>query len=72
MKRIKCMLPATMLVMLSGCGYFGGDEKQQLEQAWLAQDPQLQQVVEQIRANGLDVVAQSAAAGTVSACVAEN
>ncbi|ACK47412.1 hypothetical protein [Shewanella baltica] len=71
MKRIKCVLPATMLVLLSGCGYFGGDEKQQLEQAWLAQDPQLQQVVEQIRANGLDVVAQSAAAGTVSACVAE-
>ena len=71
MKRIKCLIPATMMVLLSGCGYFGGDEKQQLEQAWLAKDPQLQQVVEQIRANGLDVVAQSAAAGTVSACVAE-
>lgn len=38
MKRIKCLIPATMMVLLSGCGYFGGDEKQQLEQAWLAQD----------------------------------
>lgn len=65
------LLSVTAVVLLSGCGYFGGDEKQQLEQAWLAQDPQLQQVVEQIRSRGLDVVAQSAAAGTVSACVTE-
>ena len=65
------LLSTTAVVLLSGCGYFGGDEKQQLEQAWLAQDPQLQQVVEQIRSRGLDVVAQSAAAGTVSACVTE-
>ena len=71
MKRVNCVLSATMLVLLSGCGYFGSDDKQQLEQAWLAQDPQLQQVVEQIRTNGLDVVAQSAAAGTVSACVTQ-
>ena len=71
MMKFKCLLSTSTLLLLGGCGYFGGDEKQQLEQAWLAQDPQLQQVVEQIRSRGLDVVAQSAAAGTVSACVTE-
>ncbi len=67
----KAILPTAVLLLLGGCGYFGADEKQQLEQAWLAKEPQLQQVVEQIRSQGLDVVAKSAAAGSVSACVAE-
>ena len=70
MSPIQYVLPVAMLTLLSGCGYFGADEKQQLEQAWLAQDPQLQQIVSQIRANGVDSVVPGAAVGTVSACVA--
>lgn len=70
MKSIHYVLPMAMVGVLSGCGYFGSDEKQQLEQAWLAKEPQLQQVIEQIRTNGIEAVNQSAAAGTVSACVA--
>lgn len=69
--RLPHVVSLATLLLLGGCGYFGSDEKLQLEQAWLAQDPQLKQVVEHIRAKGIDVVAQSAAAGTVSACVAE-
>jgi mannitol-specific phosphotransferase system IIBC component len=47
-----------------------GDEKQQLEQAWLAKDQQLQQAVEQIRTQGLEAVAAGAEAGSVASCVA--
>ena len=56
--------------MLTSCGYLAGDEKQQLEQAWLAKDQQLQQAVEQIRTQGLEAVASGAEAGTVASCVA--
>ncbi|MCK8044443.1 hypothetical protein MSG37_06070 [Shewanella sp. 1CM18E] len=64
------MVPVALAVGLSGCGYFGGDEKQQLEQAWLAKDEQLQQVIEQIRSQGIAAVAKGADAGSVAACVA--
>ena len=64
------MVPVALAVGLSGCGYFGGDEKQQLEQAWLAKDEQLQQVIEQIRSQGIEAVAKGADAGSVAACVA--
>ena len=64
------MVPVALAIGLSGCGYFGGDEKQQLEQAWLAKNEQLQQVIEQIRSQGIQAVASGADAGSVAACVA--
>lgn len=64
------VVPGMLLFSLSGCGYFDLDEKQQLEQAWLAKNEQLQLVIEQIRSQGLDVVATGAEAGSVAACVA--
>lgn len=64
------MVPVALAIGLSGCGYFGADEKQQLEQAWLAKDEQLQQVIEQIRSQGIEAVAKGADAGSVAACVA--
>ena len=64
------MAPAVLALGLSGCGYFGGDEKLQLEQAWLAKNEQLQQVIEQIRTQGIETVAKGADAGSVAACVA--
>lgn len=57
--------------LLTGCGYFGTGEQQQLEQAWLAQDAQLQQLVGQIRAQGLATVARGAEMGSLSACVSD-
>ncbi|MGS0730540.1 hypothetical protein ACVBKF_30355, partial [Shewanella sp. 0m-11] len=54
------IVPAVLAFSLSGCGYFGGDEKQQLEQAWLAKNEQLQQVIEQIRTQGIEAVANGA------------
>lgn len=70
MKSLSFLVPATLSFLLTSCGYLAGDEKQQLEQAWLAKDQQLQQVVEQIRTQGLEAVATSAEAGTVASCVA--
>lgn len=70
MKSLSFLVPATLSFFLTSCGYLAGDEKQQLEQAWLAKDQQLQQVVEQIRSQGLDAVAKSAEAGSVASCVA--
>ncbi|WP_299804078.1 hypothetical protein [uncultured Shewanella sp.] len=64
------MVPAVLAFALSSCGYFGGDEKQQLEQAWLAKNEQLQQVIEQIRSQGIEAVANGADVGSVAACVA--
>ncbi|GGI79516.1 lipoprotein [Shewanella hanedai] len=64
------VVPGMLLLSLSGCGYFDLDEKQQLEQAWLAKNEQLQLVIEQIRSQGLDAVATGAEAGSVAACVA--
>lgn len=63
-------VPAICMLSLSGCGYFELDEKQQLEQAWLAQNEQLQSVIEQIRSQGIDAVATGAQAGSIAACVA--
>ena len=70
MKSLSFLVPATLSFLLTSCGYLAGDEKQQLEQAWLAKDQQLQQAVEQIRTQGLEAVASGAEAGTVASCVA--
>ncbi len=70
MKSLSFLVPATLSFLLTSCGYLAGDEKQQLEQAWLAKDQQLQQAVEQIRTQGLEAVANGAEAGTVASCVA--
>ncbi|AQS39619.1 hypothetical protein Sps_04534 [Shewanella psychrophila] len=56
-----------LVTSLSGCGFFESDDKQQLEQAWLAKDQQLAEVIEQIRTQGVDAVAASAQVGSVSA-----
>lgn len=56
---------------LSGCGWFGDNEKAALEQAWLAKDTEIQSAIEQIRSQGLDAVSKSAAAGSVAACIAD-
>ncbi|ACA85127.1 hypothetical protein [Shewanella woodyi] len=66
----RLVVPALFTFGLGGCGYFDGDEKQQLEQAWLAQNAQLQQVIEQIRSQGIEAVANGAEVGSVAACVA--
>ena len=70
MKSLYFLVPATLSFLLTSCGYLAGDEKQQLEQAWLAKDQQLQQAVEQIRTQGLEAVASGAEAGSVASCVA--
>ncbi len=70
MKSLYLLVPVTLSFLLTSCGYLAGDEKQQLEQAWLAKDQQLQQAVEQIRSQGLEAVAKSAEAGSVASCVA--
>lgn len=61
----------TAALTLSGCGWFGSDEKANLEQAWLNKDVEIKQAVEQIRSQGLDAVAKSAQAGSVAACIAD-
>jgi hypothetical protein len=70
MKPLSFLVPATLSFLLTSCGYLAGDEKQQLEQAWLAKDLQLQQAVEQIRTQGLEAVVKTAEAGSVASCVA--
>jgi hypothetical protein len=57
-------------VVLSGCGFFGADEKQQAEALWLAKDEQLKSAIEAVRSEGIDAVIKSAETGSVSACVA--
>ncbi|QYJ74476.1 hypothetical protein [Shewanella sp. FJAT-52076] len=66
----KILTLALGALLMSGCGWFGGDEKAAMEQAWLARNAELQQAIEQIRAEGLDAVVMSAEAGSVAACVA--
>lgn len=69
------MLKKTLLVtlvsgfLLSGCDSFE-DPKAKLEQAYLADHQELQQVVAQIREQGLNAVAKTAEAGSLAACVA--
>ncbi|GIU16869.1 lipoprotein [Shewanella colwelliana] len=69
MKKIPQIVVGTALLSLSACGFIG-DDKAKIEQEWLEQDQQLKSVIEQIRTQGIDVVARSAQAGSISACVA--
>jgi len=64
------LAPVILMIGLTGCGYIEADDKQQLERAWLANNEQLQQVIEQIRSQGIEAVAKGAAIGSVAACVA--
>lgn len=57
-------------VLLSGCGFFGADEKQQAEALWLAKNEQLKLAIEAVRSEGIDAVIKGAETGSVSACVA--
>ncbi|WP_372871489.1 hypothetical protein [Shewanella sp.] len=65
------MIVAPVSLALSGCGWFGNDERAALELAWLNRDVEIRQVIEQIRTQGLEAVASSAHAGSVAACVAD-
>lgn len=69
MNNVLNLVLAVSALSLTACG-FVGEDKAQMEQAWLAQDQQLKTVVEQIRAQGIATVAQGAAAGSVAQCVA--
>lgn len=69
--KYQLMTAVAAALALSGCGWFGGDEKAALEQAWLNKDVEIKQAVEQIRTQGLEAVASSAQAGSVAACVAD-
>jgi len=71
MKAAYPVIALVFVVSLSGCGFFESDDKQLLEQTWLAKDQQLKEVIEQIRAQGVDAVAASAQVGSLSACVAQ-
>ena len=57
------------LLFLSGCGFIGSD-KAKIEQAWLDKDQQLKTIIDEIRIQGIDVVAKGAKAGSLSQCVA--
>ncbi|MBV7314394.1 hypothetical protein [Shewanella sp. NIFS-20-20] len=71
MNTSRWFLGVSLSSALVGCGFVGETDKQQLEQVWLAQHQEVQQAIEDIRAQGLEMVAQTAQAGSVSACVAE-
>lgn len=71
MIKVRYLVTLVLVTGLSGCGFFESEDKQRLEQAWLAKDQQLKQVIEQIRTQGIDAVAASAQVGSVSACVAQ-
>lgn len=64
------LIGATLLFLLTSCGYFSEDPKVSQEQQWLAKDQQLADAIAQIRDKGLDAVLQTAEAGSVAACVA--
>ena len=67
MKRI--FITGLVVLILSGCDA-AEDPKTALERQYFAEHQELQQVIEQIRVQGLDVVAKSADAGSIAACVA--
>ncbi|MCG7536421.1 hypothetical protein [Pseudoalteromonas sp. OOF1S-7] len=56
------------LVALAGCDFLG-DSKAQIEKQYLANNQELEQVIEDIRAQGLTAMSQSAEAGTLASCV---
>ncbi|ALU44726.1 hypothetical protein [Pseudoalteromonas rubra] len=58
------------LVALSGCDFLG-DSKTKIEQQYLANNQELELVIEDIRAHGLEAMSQSAEAGTLASCVAK-
>lgn len=70
MSMFRPLLTFSVLLSVSGCGYFGENPKSAAEQQWLLQDPEMAQAIAQIRDQGLDAVAKSAESGTVAACVA--
>ncbi|MGL4473244.1 MAG: hypothetical protein ACRCT7_02075 [Shewanella sp.] len=71
MKKSSWLVGVCVSSVLMGCGFVGESDKAQLEQAWLMQHKDIQQALESIRTQGLDVVAKTSAAGSVSACVAD-
>jgi len=66
----KLFIPLGLAFSLSGCDFLGDNAKVKLEQEWLAQHRQLDDVVKLIREQGLDTVVATAEAGSVAACVA--
>ncbi|QYK02042.1 hypothetical protein [Shewanella psychrotolerans] len=57
------------LLFLASCGFIGSD-KTQIEQAWLDKDQQFKSIIDEIRSQGIDVVASGAKAGSLSQCIA--
>jgi hypothetical protein len=70
MRRFRPIVALSVLVSMTGCGYFSEDPKNAAEQQWLLQQPEIATAIAQIREQGLQAVAQSAESGTVAACVA--
>lgn len=70
MRRFRPIVALSVLVSMTGCGYFSEDPKNAAEQQWLLQQPEIATAIAQIREQGLQTVAQSAESGTVAACVA--
>jgi hypothetical protein len=56
------------LFALTGCDFLG-DSKAKIEQQYLANNHELEQVIADIREHGLAAMSQSAEAGTMASCV---
>ncbi|WP_052262699.1 hypothetical protein [Pseudoalteromonas luteoviolacea] len=68
MKRIAILLGLSAF-FTTGCDVFE-NSKAQIEAQYLAENQELQAVIEQIREQGLEAMAKSAQAGTMASCVA--
>ncbi|MCF6440169.1 hypothetical protein L1077_12055 [Pseudoalteromonas luteoviolacea] len=68
MKRIAVLMGLSVF-FTTGCDVFE-NSKAQIEAQYLSENHELQAVIEQIREQGLEAMAQSAQAGTMASCVA--
>jgi len=66
----RAFLGSVALFLLTSCGYLAEDPQQLAEREFLQKDQQVADVINQIRAKGLDAVVASAETGSVAACVA--
>ncbi|MCF2857842.1 hypothetical protein L1286_10195 [Pseudoalteromonas sp. SMS1] len=67
MKRIAIIMGLSA-VLTTGCDVFE-DSKAQIEAQYLAENQELQAVIEQIREQGLEAMSRSAEAGSLAGCV---